>query len=146
MSISIQALPASASITHASDWLDTEGGAALRCCLRNSRTGERVRTAAVTPPGPQGVHAETGPVFMHADGCDGPQRPGYPDDFRSRPLVFRAYDTSGQIVGGEIVEPGTDHEAVAERLLAKPDVAFLHVRDAIYGCLCSRNMCVGGGL
>ena len=106
MSISIHALPASTSITHASAWVDTEGGAQLRCCLRNSRAGERVRRGAVTPPGPQGAYAETGPVFVHADGCQGPESPGYPDDFRSRQVVFRAYDRSGQIVGGEIVEPG----------------------------------------
>lgn len=134
MSMSIHALPASVSITHARDWLDTEGGAQLRCCLRNSRAGERVRLGAVTPPGPQGAYAETGPVFVHADGCEGPQSPGYPDDFRSRTVVFRAYDQRGQIVGGEIVEPGTGQEAVAERLLAEPDVAFLHVRNTVYGC------------
>lgn len=121
-------------MTHARDWIDTEGGAPLRCCLRSSRAGERVRVGAVTPPGPQGAYAETGPVFVHTDGCDGPQSSDYPEDFRSSRQVFRAYDQTGQIVGGEIVEPGTNQEAVAERLLSEPGVAFLHSRNPIHGC------------
>jgi hypothetical protein len=48
--------------------------------------------------------------------------------------VFRAYGVDGTIVGGEVVEPGTGQEVVAERLLADPAVAFLHSHNVIHGC------------
>jgi len=48
--------------------------------------------------------------------------------------VFRAYNARGSIMGGELVDAGNDQEAVAERLLADPAVAFLHTRNVIHGC------------
>ena len=132
--IVIEPLPASLPITVQRILLDPDGGAPLRCCLRESRAGERITLGSVTPPGPAGAYAESGPVFVHADGCAGPDSTGYPTEFRSRSQVFRAYSADGVIVGGEIVEPGTGQEAVAERLLADPAVAFLHSRNVIHGC------------
>ena len=46
-------------------------GNPLRCCLRDSRPGERVVLIAYTPPGGAGPYAERGPVFVHAEPCDG---------------------------------------------------------------------------
>jgi hypothetical protein len=115
-------------------WTDREGGAPLRCCLRDSHVGERLLLGAVAPPGPLGAYAEIGPVFVHADHCQGPASPGYPEAFRDRPLVFRAYNNAGEIVGGEIVEPGRHQEEVAERLLSTPGTVFLHSRNLIHGC------------
>lgn len=115
-------------------WTDSEGGAPLRCCLRDSQVGERLLLGAVAPPGPLGAYAETGPVFMHADHCPGSASSGYPEDFRARQQVFRAYDNAGQIVGGEIVDRGRNQEEVAERLLSTPGTAFLHSRNLLYGC------------
>lgn len=134
MTITVEALPAGLASTDVRVWVDEEGGAPLRCCLRDSHRGERVALAAVTPPGPAGAYQETGPVFLHADGCDGPSSPGYPPDFRARPQVFRAYDANGAIMGGELLDVSSDAEAVAERLLADPAVAFLHTRNVVYGC------------
>src|SRR3954451_1921084 len=88
-------------------WTDGEGGAPLRCCLRDSRPGERIALVSATPEGPRGAYRETGPVFVHAEHCAGPATPGYPDDWRGRTQVFRAYGRRGQIVGGEVVPGGT---------------------------------------
>jgi hypothetical protein len=115
-------------------WTDDEGGAPLRCCLRDSQPGERIALVAATPDGPQGAYRETGPVFVHADGCSGPESAGYPEDWRRRTQVFRAYDHTGAIIGGEVVQPGTGQEEVAARLLAEPDVAFLQTRNVVHGC------------
>jgi len=134
MTITIDALPASLAQSAVREWVDDEGGAPLRCCLRDSRRGERVALTSVTPPGPVGAYKETGPVFLHADGCDGPDSRTYPDDFRHRPQVFRAYDAQGSIIGGELVDAGSDQEAIAERLLANPAVSFLHTRNVVHGC------------
>jgi Protein of unknown function (DUF1203) len=132
--IVIEPLPSTLPITVQRILIDPDGGAPLRCCLRNSRAGERITLGSVTPPGPAGAYAESGPVFVHTDGCAGPESTGYPSEFRSRSQVFRAYSADGAIVGGEIVEPGTGQEAVAERLLADASVAFLHSRNVIHGC------------
>jgi len=127
-------LPAALAAHATRTWLDEESGAPLRCCLRDSRPGERVALVAATPPGPEGAYRETGPVFLHADGCADPTDAGYPHDWRRRTQVFRAYDRSGAIVGGEVVRPGSGQEEAAARLLADPDVAFLQTRNVVFGC------------
>lgn len=114
--------------------VDEEGGAPLRCCLRDSRQGERIALVAVTPDGPLGAYRETGPVFVHADGCPGPQDSGYPEDWRRRTQVFRAYDSTGSIVGGTVVPPGQGQEEAARELLRDPSVAFLQTRNVVFGC------------
>jgi Protein of unknown function (DUF1203) len=114
--------------------VDREGGAPLRCCLRDSRPGERIALVAVTPDGPRGAYRETGPVFVHAEPCAGPEHAGYPEDFRSRAQVFRAYDASGSIVGGDVVPAGQGQEEAARHLLRGPSVAFLQTRNVVYGC------------
>jgi Protein of unknown function (DUF1203) len=132
--IVIEPLPSTLPITVQRILIDPDGGAPLRCCLRDSRAGERITLGSVTPPGPTGAYAESGPVFVHTDGCAGPDSTGYPAEFRGRRQVFRAYGADGTIVGGEVVEPGIGQEAIAERLLADPAVAFLHSRNVIHGC------------
>jgi hypothetical protein len=127
-------LPATLSAEAARTFVDEDGGRPLRCCLRDSRTGEHVALVAVTPVGPQGAYRETGPVFLHADGCAGPTDTGYPEEFRRRTQVFRAYDHAGTIVGGTVVGPGTGQEEVAAGLLADPGVAFVQARNVVFGC------------
>jgi hypothetical protein len=114
--------------------IDDEGGAPLRCCLRDSRPGERIVLIAVTPEGPRGAYRETGPVFVHAAPCAGPQQHGYPDDFRRRTQVFRAYDWTGSIAGGAVVPAGDGQEEAARQLLHDPAVAFVQTRNVVYGC------------
>jgi|tagenome__1003787_1003787.scaffolds.fasta_scaffold20962321_5 hypothetical protein len=114
--------------------VDDEGGAPLRCCLRDSRPGERIALIAVTPAGPRGAYRETGPVFVHADPCPGPDSVGYPEDFRRRDQVFRAYDWTGSIVGGAVVPAGRGQEDAARELLRDPSVAFLQARNVVFGC------------
>ena len=132
--IRVEPLPPELPVTAWRTVTDPDGGAPLRCCLRDSRPGERIVLGSVTPSGPAGAYAETGPVYVHADRCPGPVSTGYPTEFRSRPQVFRAYDQDGMLLGGELVEAGDGQEAVAERLLADPTVAFLHSRNVLHGC------------
>jgi len=111
-----------------------EDGAPLRCCLRDARAGERLALVAYRPAGTAGAYEEVGPIFLHADPCDGYSTDdGYPADFRGRRQVFRAYDTDGRIADAVLVDGG-DVEADIERLLARPDVATVHSRNVLYGC------------
>ncbi|WP_069886965.1 DUF1203 domain-containing protein [Streptomyces luteocolor] len=128
--------------------VDHEGGSPLRCCLRAVAPGERValvsyaplrRWAAETGAAP-GAYDEQGPVFIHADLCDGPapERAGYPFSRAGALRTVRRYSADGRIVGGRLLaipaaeEQGFD-EAFAEAF-ADPEVALVHVRAVEYGC------------
>ncbi|MET8668974.1 DUF1203 domain-containing protein [Streptomyces tendae] len=119
---------------------DDEGGAPLRCCLRRSRSGERIalvsyaplrRWAAATGADP-GAYDEQGPVFIHAEECAGPEGEGLA--FTNAHRTLRRYSSDGRILGGRLVE-GADAFAPALReALDDPAVAFVHVRAVEYGC------------
>ncbi len=112
-----------------------EGGAPLRCCLREARAGEKLLLIAYTPPGTAGAYAERGPVFIHAERCAGYPTPGrYPPELAGRQQVVRAYDKRGRIVGGVLAADGHQAERVIAELLARPDVELVHLRNVGYGC------------
>lgn len=118
----------------------------LRCCLRRSRDGERLflvsyaplrRWAAETGAKP-GPYLETGPVFIHAEDCGGPEGSGLPGAMLGVRRVCRAYDADGRILGGILVDadnPGSP--SIVEALdsqFASPDTALVHVRAVEHGC------------
>jgi hypothetical protein len=114
---------------------DPEGGNPLRCCLRETRPGEQVLLIAYTPPGTAGAYAERGPVFIHADPCEGYATPDrYPPGLSHRQQVVRAYDRDGQIADGILAGDGKQALAVILQLLARPDVALVQLRNVGYGC------------
>jgi hypothetical protein len=119
------------------------GGSPVRCCLRETRPGERVMLIAYTPPGTAGAYAERGPVFVHADPCEGYPTPRrYPPGLRHRMQVVRAYDRQGRIADGVLAADGLQAEAVIAEMLARPDVELVHLRNVGYGCY---NFAVRGG-
>ncbi len=114
---------------------DTEGGNPLRCCLGESRPGEQVLLIAYTPPGTAGPYAERGPVFIHAESCGGYPAPHrYPPGLAHRQQVVRAYDRNGNIAGGILADDGDQALAVIQQMLARPDVALVHLRNVGWGC------------
>lgn len=128
---------------HGHPWeprVDRDGGAPLRCCLRDARPGESIVLISYAPVrvstgSDAGPYDEVGPVFVHADECDGPDEESrYPSGWVDRPQVLRAYGADGTIVGGVRLEPGDDRDAAASELLADPEVAFLHSRNVLHGC------------
>ena len=127
-----------------SPFTEKEAGSPLRCCNRLSTVGERLvlasysplrRWAATTEGADPGPYDETGPVFLHAERCDGPQHDGFPDDYRGLPRVLRAYDAKGRIIGGEVVAEGDMHpERAIDKVFSDPQVAFVHARALVAGC------------
>ncbi|MEV5478338.1 MULTISPECIES: DUF1203 domain-containing protein [unclassified Streptomyces] len=119
-------------------FVDEEGGAPLRCCLRRSTPGERIALVSYAPlrrwAGETGVdpgaYDEQGPVFLHADPCEGPDLDGYP--FTGAHRTVRRYGRDGRILGGRLVEDGVG--PAVEEAFADPDVALVHVRAVEYGC------------
>ena len=115
--------------------VDAEGGSPLRCCLRETRPGERVLLLAYTPPGGIGPYAERGPVFIHAERCEGYQTRGvYPPELSHRQQVVRAYGHDGRIAAGVLAADGDHAAAVIQDLLRHPDVALVQLRNVGYGC------------
>ncbi|MFK4064693.1 DUF1203 domain-containing protein [Streptomyces sp. NPDC029674] len=129
-------------------YTDEEGGYPLRCCLRASAPGERIalvsyaplrRWAAGTGAAP-GAYDEQGPVFIHADPCEGPgeERAGYPFSRAGALRTVRRYSAEGRIVGGRLMEIPDDEEAGFDAAFAEafadPRVALVHVRAVEYGC------------
>ncbi|WP_372412297.1 DUF1203 domain-containing protein [Streptomyces luteireticuli] len=126
---------------------DPQGGAPLRCCLRHSEAGERIvlvsyaplrRWAAETGTEP-GPYDECGPVFVHAEECDGPASgPGYPAELHGARRVLRAYSAQGHILGGRLIEipkerAGEVNDALRD-IFADPAVTLIHVRAVEFGC------------
>ncbi|MFC5170473.1 DUF1203 domain-containing protein [Streptomyces mutomycini] len=126
----------------------TEDGDPLRCCLRGIGSGERValvsyaplrRWAAETWARP-GAYDEQGPVFIHADECEGPApgRSGYPFSRAGALRTVRRYNADGEIVGGRLLEIPADGEQGCDEAFAEafadPEVALVHVRAVEYGC------------
>lgn len=117
-------------------YTDEQGAWPLRCCLGFSEVGDEIALIAWSPFEWKGVYAETGPIFVHADGCSGPATDGLPDELDQRPMVLRPYTHDHRIAYHHVrhVEPGgslTNH--VAE-LLAEADVASVHGRNVTGGC------------
>jgi hypothetical protein len=112
-----------------------EGGEPLRCCLRVAAANEALVLIAYRPFETQGPYAETGPVFVHAEKCEGYKRPEcYPDDFRGRQQVFRCYNAQGDIIGGRLAEAGDSPEELIRELFSDPAVDRIHTRNVVYGC------------
>ncbi|MEV0116004.1 DUF1203 domain-containing protein [Streptomyces sp. NPDC050844] len=129
-------------------YTDSEGGDPLRCCLRPVAPGEHValvsyaplrRWAADTGATP-GAYDEQGPVFIHAEDCEGPDPDGegYPFARPGALRTLRRYSAEGRIVGGRLFEIPEDATAGFDAALAEafadPEVALVHVRAVEYGC------------
>lgn len=107
-------------------------GAPLRCCLRKAREGEPLVLFRYTPGAGRGPYEELGPVFIHAEPCDG-QAGGFPAELGRSPRVLRAYTAGGRIHGGVVAQPGALEQGV-EDLLAEPEVVEVQVRSLSHGC------------
>ena len=60
-----------------------------------------------------------------------------PDVMRQRLLSLRGFDADGMIVDADVA-PGTEIEALIERLFANPKVAYIHAHNASQGCYSGR--------
>ncbi|GAA2458533.1 DUF1203 domain-containing protein [Streptomyces mauvecolor] len=128
-------------------FIDHEGGDPLRCCLRRIRPGERValvsyaplrRWAAETSAAP-GAYDEQGPVFIHAEECEGVAGADpYPFTHPGALRVLRRYSRAGHILGGQLLEfpqaAAEGFDAALDEAFADPEAALVHVRAVEYGC------------
>ncbi len=109
-----------------------------RSCLKQFTAGERRILFSHSPNAVDHPYNETGPIFIHADECE-PYRasdtfPPEVENGRIRfPLVFRAYNEKGMMIGA-VLHTGEPATAAIETLFENDKVAFAHVRNAQAGC------------
>jgi len=114
---------------------DESGGSPLRCCLRESSPGEQIMLIAYRPFPWVGPFAETGPVYVHAEGCKGYADPSrYPQAFAHRRQLLRAYDRKHRICEGIQAKDGRQAEKILRWLLSLDEVDFVHSRNVEWGC------------
>jgi len=75
-----------------------------------------------------------GPVYIHEVACERyPEDGGFPEDLRSHALTLNAYGMGRRLLAQEYVTDGRV-EAVIERIFARVEIDYIHVRDTNAGC------------
>ena len=73
-------------------------------------------------------------MFIQEGSCERyAEDEGFPPDVRKHPLTFNAY-ARGRVLRAQVYVTDGCVEPVIERLLARPDVDYVHVRDTRAGC------------
>lgn len=111
-------------------------GVPCRHCLDYVEAGAPYLTFAFRPFSTLQPYAETGPVFMHAETCPRHDGDRLPPILSTRErYLLRGYGQDERIVYGTgDVVAREELESRAKELLARPDVAAVHVRSASYNC------------
>lgn len=107
-----------------------------RHCLKPIPAGAAMLVLACRPfPAPQ-PYAEIGPVFLCADPCERWEGEGLPPIARTSPdYIVRGYTATDRIrYGTGAVVPASELSARAAALLARADIAYVHVRSARNNC------------
>lgn len=111
-------------------------GVPCRHCLRLVGAGEPYLILAHRPFPALQPYAETGPVFLHAEPCKAHEpSEKIPPMLTSRDYIVRGYSRTDRILYGTgAVVANAQITAYAEDLLARDDVAYLHIRSARNNC------------
>jgi hypothetical protein len=118
-------------------FVDEAGGWPLRCCLTDSQPGDRIAILAWSPMPWSGAYAETGPIVVHAEGCDGVgSLPRLPAGMDAKAMVLRPYGHDRRIAYHRVrhVPAGGSLTDLIDELLADDDVDFVHGRNVTGGC------------
>ena len=112
---------------------DSAEGYPCRHCLRFAKPGERVILFPYASIPAGHPYSETGPIFVHEQACERYSTTDeFPPDLR-RGRVMRAYNSNYDLIDAEVVN-ASEPEAVIEKLIEKPETAFVDVRSVTRGC------------
>jgi hypothetical protein len=105
-----------------------------RSCLRTFQEGQEDRILFTYDPfAGLDPYPSPGPVFIHWDGCPRYEGAAFPDGLRNLPLTFEGYGPDRWVLARERTQ-GKDVDSAIERLLAQPEVRYVHVRNSEAGC------------
>jgi len=115
--------------------LSDGAGVPCRHCMKIVPAGQEYLILSHRPfPAPQS-YAEQGPIFLCAQECERGDTVAFPAFLLSDSYILRGYSDADRIVYGTgAVTATTDIPDAAEALLARQDVAYLHVRSAQNNC------------
>lgn len=147
MPVRFQAMPTDHARALQRGGLDANGQAPLRrisdgkgvpCrhCLGMVPPGEPYLVLAYRPFETIQSYAEVGPIFLCARECaPGSVEDVLPEFLASATYIVRGYDQDERIVYGTgQVTPTREIIAYSDQLLARPDIAFVHIRSAANNC------------
>jgi hypothetical protein len=105
-----------------------------RSCLHTFLAGEENRTLFTYNPF-EGLddYPSPGPVFVHTEACQPFTGEEFPDSLRWLPMIFEAYGEDRWIVARSRAS-GYRIEAAIEELFERPEVKYVHIRNAEAGC------------
>ena len=110
------------------------GSAPCRHCLRMISAGER--WTLFTHDAFDGIETLPlpGPVYVHAEGCERyPENGGFPVGLRNSPRTLSAYARGARPLAQEYVEGGNVDIGI-QKLFARTDTDYIHVRSTTAGC------------
>ena len=82
----------------------------------------------------QNVPPSPGPVYIHAKECARYEgNGGIPETYRGRLLTLEAFGANRKLLV-EVRTANGEEEAATQRLLANPEVEYVHVRSTEAGC------------
>lgn len=113
------------------------GGLPCRHCLAEIGDGEGYLILAYRPFPSLQPYAETGPIFLHAEPCPRYAATEVPAPIlgTSPDYILRGYGHDDRIVYGTgAVTLKENIETRADELLARDDIAYVHVRSARNNC------------
>jgi len=112
------------------------GGVPCRATLRLLPEGAPYLIVAHRPFAGLNPYAETGPIFLSAEDQPAAEpSPDLPPFLASAQYIVRGYSADERIVYGTgRVTPTPEIVDTSARLLARPEVAFLHIRSATNNC------------
>jgi hypothetical protein len=106
-----------------------------RRCLTDAEPGEALLLLSYDPWTVDSPYRQPGPVFVHERACTTAVTTSLPEQQRRRLLSVRAFDGTGMARQACVV-PG--EELDLDRVLADPDVSFVHLHNAGPGCFAAR--------
>lgn len=112
-------------------------GFPCRVSLEDAEPGESLLLLSFCHHDTASPYRAEGPIFVREKASQAYDSNTPPPVMRSRVLSVRAYDADGMMKDAGIAQGG-EVEAVCERLMTRPDIAYLHVHNAAPGCFAAR--------
>ena len=116
---------------------DASPGFPCRITLEDAEPGETLLLLSFQHQDAATAYRAKGPIFVRQKVSRTYDSHELPPVMRTRMLSVRAYDAGGMMVDADLAD-GTAVEVLCEKLLARADIAYLHVHNAKPGCYAAR--------
>jgi hypothetical protein len=118
--------------------VDAKPGFPCRVSLEDAEIGERVVLLNFEHQSADSPYRAQHAVYVRENAIEAHPAVGeVPEVLRRRLLSVRAYDSAGMMIEADVVD-GRELEPVIERMLARANVAYLHLHNAKPGCYAAR--------